>query len=68
MKDIAKRTAEVAGDGTSTSVLLAREIINTCTKEDIPMLKEGLVKVIDELQRLRTFDEEQGRDSCHYCC
>jgi len=59
MKDIAKRTAEVAGDGTSTSVLLAREIINTCTKEDIPMLKEGLIKVIDELQRLRTFDEEQ---------
>lgn len=59
MKDIAKRTAEIAGDGTSTSVLLAREIINTCTKEDIPMLKDGLVKVIDELQRLRTFDEEQ---------
>lgn len=59
MKDIAKRTAAVAGDGTSTSVLLAREIINTCTKQDIPMLKEGVSKVIAELQRLRTFDEEQ---------
>jgi chaperonin GroEL len=59
MKDIARRTAEVAGDGTSTSVLLAREIINTCTKQDIPMLKSGLNIVLDELARLRTFDEEK---------
>jgi chaperonin GroEL len=61
MKDIAKRTAEVAGDGTSTSVLLAREIINTCTKEDIPLLKEGLIKVIDSLSHMRIMDEEKVR-------
>lgn len=57
MKDIAKRTAEVAGDGTTTATLLAREIVNNCTKEDIPSLKSGLNSVIRSLQSQRKFVE-----------
>lgn len=53
MKDIAKRTADIAGDGTSTSVLLARQVINTCSAADVPLLKEGVVQVVESLKRRR---------------
>ena len=53
MKDIAKRTADLAGDGTSTSVLLARQVINTCSATDVPLLKEGVVQVVESLKRQR---------------
>lgn len=53
MKDIAKRTAELAGDGTSTSVLLARQVINTCSAKDVPLLKEGVSQVVEALRRQR---------------
>lgn len=49
MKDIARKTVDVAGDGSTTSVLLAREIVNNCTKEDIPELKQGLAETIKYL-------------------
>lgn len=54
MKDIARKTVEVAGDGSTTSVLLAREIINNCTAEDIPDLKEGLKETIKYLNSIKS--------------
>ena len=53
MKDIAKKTVDVAGDGSTTSVLLAREIINNCSKEDIPYLKQGLQDTINYLNQIK---------------
>lgn len=55
MKEIAKRSSEVAGDGSTTSEILAREVVNTCTKEDIPILKDGLTKTIEFLKQNRRF-------------
>lgn len=51
MKDISKRTAEVAGDGSTTSCILAREIVNNCTKDDTPILKEDLVNITEYLNK-----------------
>ena len=53
MKDIAKRTADIAGDGTSTSVLLARQVINSCSAKDVPILKEGVAQVVESLKKQR---------------
>jgi len=53
MKDIAKKTVDVAGDGSTTSVLLAREIINKCTKKDIPDLRKGLETTINCLNDIK---------------
>lgn len=60
MKSIAKRTAAVAGDNTTTAMLLTRNIVTNCQKEDIPLLKDGLNKVLDYLKdNKRTVKTEQ---------
>lgn len=55
VKDIAKRTADVAGDGTTTSCLLAREIVNRCNKNESSTLKSDLKNIIDFLSKNRKF-------------
>lgn len=55
IKDISKKTAEVAGDGTTTGSILAREVVNNCGKDDIALLKSDLKVIIDFLKKNRRF-------------
>lgn len=55
IKDISKKTAEVAGDGTTTGSILAREVVNNCGKDDIVLLKSDLKVIIDFLKKNRRF-------------
>ena len=55
IKDISKKTAEVAGDGTNTGSILAREVVNNCGKDDIALLKSDLKVIIDFLKKNRRF-------------
>jgi chaperonin GroEL len=50
MKELTAKTAEVAGDNTTTTALLANEIITKCNTSDSKQLKESLDLVIKYLQ------------------
>ena len=50
IKDVSKRTAEVAGDGTTTATLLSALIVNNFKSCNIPTLKEITKEVINKLK------------------
>ena len=80
VKEVASKTADIAGDGTTTATVLAQSIISEGLKNVAaganPMdLKRGIdkavTKVVENLkarsQAVGT-DNEQNRAGCYYFC
>ena len=69
VKEVASRTAELAGDGTTTATVLAQSIINTGLKSLVaganPMdLKKGIDKGVAAIvKEMASFSQEVGADN-----
>ena len=69
VKEVASKTADIAGDGTTTATVLAQAIINTGLKNVAaganPMdLKRGIDKAVEAIvAHLRTISKEVGSDN-----